>query len=177
MAAVNWKSEKIARRYVGGATNTQDPTGTTPGTAEARYVAANALAASMDPAMWTLFPPRSAPPPAGSLNHRWHAPLLLRCLRTKIFHARNFDLTVLDRLSADIVGGSDHTECNPEHPSGRRNTYRQEERASVRRVLPTDGGLVPSQTYEYLGACADNTAVLSLNRANPERVSYEPAEW
>ena len=49
MAAVNWKSEKIARRYVGGATITRDPTGMTPGAAEARYVAANALAVSLDP--------------------------------------------------------------------------------------------------------------------------------
>ena len=48
MAAVNWKSEKIARRYTGGATNTRDPTETTPGAAEARYVAANALAASLN---------------------------------------------------------------------------------------------------------------------------------
>ena len=62
MAAVNWKSEKIARRYVGGVRATRDPTGTTPGAAEARYGAANALAASVDPAAWTLFPPRAAPP-------------------------------------------------------------------------------------------------------------------
>ena len=46
MAAVNWKSETIARRYVGGVTNMRDPTGTTPGAAEARYVAGNALVAS-----------------------------------------------------------------------------------------------------------------------------------
>ena len=62
MAVVNWKSEKIARRYVGGARATRDPTGTTPGAAEARYGAANALAASVDPAAWALFPPRAAPP-------------------------------------------------------------------------------------------------------------------
>ena len=62
MAAVNWKSEKIARRYVGGARATRDPTGTTPGAAEARYGAANALAASVDPAAWALFPPKAAPP-------------------------------------------------------------------------------------------------------------------
>ena len=62
MAAVNWKSEKVARRYVGGATNTREPTGTTPGAAEARYVTANDLAASLDPAVWTLLPPRAAPP-------------------------------------------------------------------------------------------------------------------
>ena len=62
MAAVNWKSEKIARRYVGGAKATRDPTGTTLGATEARYGAANALAASVDPAVWALFPPRTAPP-------------------------------------------------------------------------------------------------------------------
>ena len=68
MAAVNWRSEKIARRYVGGATNTRDTTGTTLGAAEARYVAANALAAFLDPAVPVLSPPRAAPgvsyPPA-----------------------------------------------------------------------------------------------------------------
>ena len=71
IAAANWNSEKIARRYVGGATHTRDHTGTTPGAAEARYVAAKALAASLDPAVWALFPPRGArprgvsqPPPA-----------------------------------------------------------------------------------------------------------------
>ena len=62
MAAVNWKSEKVARRYVGGARATRDSTGTTPGAAEARYGAANALAASVDPAAWALFSPRAAPP-------------------------------------------------------------------------------------------------------------------
>ena len=62
MAAVNWKAEKIARRYVGGTRATRDPTGTTPGAAEARYGAANALAASVDPAAWALFPPKAAPP-------------------------------------------------------------------------------------------------------------------
>ena len=51
MAAVNWKSEKIARRYGGGVTNTRDSTGTTPGVAETRYVAANALTTSLDPAV------------------------------------------------------------------------------------------------------------------------------
>ena len=58
MAAVNWKSEKVARRYVGGATNTRDSTGTTPGAAEARYVTANDLAASLDPAVWAFPPPQ-----------------------------------------------------------------------------------------------------------------------
>ena len=62
MAAVNLKSEKVARRYVGGATNMRDPTGTTPGAAEARYVTANDLAASLDPAVWALSPPRAASP-------------------------------------------------------------------------------------------------------------------
>ena len=66
MAAVNWKSEKVARRYVGGTTNTRDPTGTTPGAAEAPYVTANDLAASLDPAVWALFPPPPAPPPVRS---------------------------------------------------------------------------------------------------------------
>ena len=51
MTAVNYKSKKISRRYVEGATKTRDPTGTTPGAAEARYVAVNALAASWDPAV------------------------------------------------------------------------------------------------------------------------------
>ena len=62
MAAVNWKSEKIARRYVGGVRASRDPTGTTPGAAEARYGAANALVASVDLAAWALFLPRAAPP-------------------------------------------------------------------------------------------------------------------
>ena len=51
MAAVNWKSEKNTRQYVGGATNTRDLMGTTPGAAEARYVAADALAVFLDPAV------------------------------------------------------------------------------------------------------------------------------
>ena len=62
IAAVNWKSEKFACRCMGGAATTRYPTGNSPGAAEAYYVAANALAASVDPAMWALFPPRSAPP-------------------------------------------------------------------------------------------------------------------
>ena len=62
-AAVSRKLENIARRYVGGVTTTRYPTGTTPGAAEARYGAANALVASVDSAVWALFPPRSAPPP------------------------------------------------------------------------------------------------------------------
>ena len=61
MVAVNWKSEKIAHRCVEGATNSRDPTGTIPGAAEARYVAANALAASLDPAVWSRFPLRAVP--------------------------------------------------------------------------------------------------------------------
>jgi hypothetical protein len=65
MAAVNWKSEKTARRYVGGARATNDPPGTTPGAAEARYSAANALAASVNPAVWALFPPRAKKKPSG----------------------------------------------------------------------------------------------------------------
>ena len=68
MTAVNWKSEKVARRYVGGATNTRDPTGTTPGAAEARYVTANDLAASLDPAVWALFPPPPPPPVRSSTS-------------------------------------------------------------------------------------------------------------
>ena len=62
MAADSRKSEIIARRYVGGVTTTRYPTGTTPGAAKARYGAANALVASVDSAVWALFPPRSAPP-------------------------------------------------------------------------------------------------------------------
>ena len=60
MAADNRESEIIARRYVGGVTTTRYPTGTTPGAAEARYDAANALVASVDSAVWALLPPRSA---------------------------------------------------------------------------------------------------------------------
>ena len=41
--------------------------GTTPGAAEAHYGAANALAASVDPAAWALVPPRAAPP--GGVPH------------------------------------------------------------------------------------------------------------
>ena len=32
-----------------------------------------------------------------------------------------------------------------------------------------DGGLVPSQTYKDLVACADNTAVLTETGSDPER--------
>ena len=62
VAAVSRKSEIIARRYVGGVTTTRYPNGTTPGAAEARYGAANALVTSVDSAVWALFPPQSAPP-------------------------------------------------------------------------------------------------------------------
>ena len=43
--------------------------------------------------------------------------------------------------------------------------------ASLGRVPPTDGGLVPSQTYKDLVACADNTAVLTDTGSDPERIS------
>ena len=62
MATVNRNSETIARRYVGGATTTRDLYETTSGASDARYVAAYARAAAMDPAVWALVPPRSAPP-------------------------------------------------------------------------------------------------------------------
>ena len=62
MAAVNWTSEKIACRYVKGTKITRNSTGTTAGAAEARYVAANARAAAVNPTVWALFPSRSAPP-------------------------------------------------------------------------------------------------------------------
>ena len=73
------------------------------------------------------------------------------------------------------VGGSDHKGCDLKHQSGRRDTYRQERRASLGRVPPTDGGLIPSQTYKDLVACEDNTAVLTSTGDNPGRVSYKPA--
>ena len=66
MATINWKSGQITRWYVGGVNTTCVPTGTTPGTAEARYVTTNALAASVDFAMWTLFP--HAPRPLQGLT-------------------------------------------------------------------------------------------------------------
>ena len=170
MAAVNWKSAKIARRYVGGARATRDATGTTPGAAEARYGAAKALAASVDPAVWALFPPRTAPP-AGSRNHRRSPPLYLRFLHRETFlEERNFECTALGRLAAFIYecwGCSDHKGCDLKHQSGRRNTYRQERRASLGRVPPTDGGLVPCQTYKDLVACEDNTARIDLDRRQP----------
>ena len=66
MAAVNWKSEKIAGRYVGGATNTRDHTGPTPGATEARSVAANALTTSLHPTVSVgTFPPARRAPPWG----------------------------------------------------------------------------------------------------------------
>ena len=43
--------------------------------------------------------------------------------------------------------------------------------ASLGRVPPTDGGLVLSQTYKDLVACADNTAVLTEIESDPERIS------
>ena len=51
MATVNRNSKTIARRYVGGATTTRDPHEATSGASEARYVAANARAATVDPAV------------------------------------------------------------------------------------------------------------------------------
>ena len=39
------------------------------------------------------------------------------------------------------------------------------------RVLPTDGGLVPSQICKDLVACVDHTAVLTEIGSNPERIS------
>ena len=135
MAAVNWKSGKVASRYVKGATNTRDPTGTTPGAAEARYVTANDLAASLDPAAWAL-----PPPPRRGLAFRRRREPLLRCLHKEISRARKgdrterkFNRTALSRLSADIneYGSRDYIECDLEHPSGRRATYRQEGRTSM----------------------------------------------
>ena len=62
--AVNKKLENTARRYVGSATSTRDPTGVTPGAAEARYVAANALAAFVLLQCGPSFP-RAPRPPRG----------------------------------------------------------------------------------------------------------------
>ena len=73
MASVNWKSKTIALRYVGGAKTTHYPTRAIPGAAEVRYEAANALAASVDPAVWPLFPSRSASPPQGLPDSDWTA--------------------------------------------------------------------------------------------------------
>ena len=61
--SVNWKSEKVASRYVGGAKTTRNPTGTSPDTAKAHNGAANTLDGYLDPAVGVLFPPRSTPPP------------------------------------------------------------------------------------------------------------------
>ena len=46
------------------------------------------------------------------------------------------------------------------------------ENASLGRVPPTDGGLVPSQTYKDLVECADDTTVvLTWLGSDPERFS------
>ena len=42
---------------------------------------------------------------------------------------------------------------------------------SLGRVPPTDGGLVPSQTYKDLVKCADDTAVLTEIGFDSERFS------
>ena len=42
---------------------------------------------------------------------------------------------------------------------------------SLGRVAPTDEGLIPSQTYKNLVACADNAAVLTETGSDPERIS------
>ena len=42
---------------------------------------------------------------------------------------------------------------------------------SLGRIPPTDGGLVPSQTYKDLVAYADNTAVLTETGSDQRRIS------
>ena len=104
MAAVNWKSEKIARRYVGGARATRDPTGTTPGAAEARY------GATVRPTRWRHlwtrqrgpYSPQRQHPPAGSRIHRRGPPLQRRFLHREIFLEHNCDCTTLGRLAAFV---------------------------------------------------------------------------
>ena len=66
--------------------------------------------------------------------------------------------------------GSNDKGCDNQHPSGCRNTYIKIS-TSLGSVPAADGGLVPSQTYNDLVAGADNTAVLTVIVADPERLS------
>ena len=92
--------------------------------------------------------------------------------KSPCLHAHNCDVTALGRLSAmySSVGVRSQRMCPP--ASIRSAEYiGTEGSASLGRVPPTDGGLVPSQTYKDLAACADNTAVLTKIGSDPERIS------
>ena len=97
--------------------------------------------------------------------------------KSSCLHAHNGDVTALGRLSAMYSSVGERSQRMWPPASIRSAGYiRTEGSASLGRIPPTDGGLVPSQTYKAqtykdLAACADNTAVLTEIRSDPERIS------
>ena len=118
---------------------------------------------------WAICLIRPAPPTRGvsrALTICAVSPPQSLCL-----NARHGDCKALGRRSADTpsVGGRSQGMSPP--ASIRSSEYVQRgESASLGRVPPMDGGLVPSQTYKDLVACADNTAVLPTTGADAERI-------
>ena len=135
----------------------RDHTGIIPGAEEARGVAVYARVASADRAGRAIGVTRPAYTrglPITACMHRSTS-----AVSTSI---RAFDVTALGPLSADVF------ECGVAitrdvitsiHPVVGIHACRK--KCSLGRVPPTDGGLVPSQTYKDLVECADDTAVLT----------------